>query len=174
MYQDETAALIHWFCVSFHLFRLKQNYFLELVSAATGVDYSIDGYLKCGERIWNLERLFNVRAGLSRKDDTLPDRFFEDGGIDKAEFEKALDEYYRLRGWMRMVCAGGKAGYIGLSVKPTRSAGTSSRMTRKLQVLDTKTQSIMDSAFSKKNLAICQFYFLMILIIIVKLRISSL
>ena len=56
-------------------------------------------FLKCGERIWNLERLFNNKAGFSRNDDTLPERFFENGGIDKTGFEKSLDEYYQLRGW---------------------------------------------------------------------------
>ncbi len=55
--------------------------------------------MKCGERIWNLERMFNIRAGFSRNDDTLPDRFFESEGINKEEFEKALDDYYLLRGW---------------------------------------------------------------------------
>jgi len=56
-------------------------------------------YLKCGERIWNLERLFNNKAGFSRRDDTLPERFFENGGINKEEFDKSLDEYYLERGW---------------------------------------------------------------------------
>jgi len=99
MYQDETAAFDSLVLCKFSSFSVKTELFVELLSAATGVDYSIDEYLKCGERIWNLERLFNVRAGLSRKDDTLPERFFEIGGIDRAEFEKTLDEYYRLRGW---------------------------------------------------------------------------
>ncbi len=78
-----------------------------MLSAATGVDYSTEEFRKCGERIWNLERLFNIGAGFSRKDDTLPGRFFGSGiespylntGISRAEFEKALDEYYGLRGW---------------------------------------------------------------------------
>ncbi|RLC36091.1 aldehyde ferredoxin oxidoreductase [candidate division Kazan bacterium] len=61
-----------------------------------------------GERIWNLGRLFNVREGFSRKDDMLPDKFFEQpllGGptngakVSKEEFEEALKEYYALRGW---------------------------------------------------------------------------
>jgi len=73
--------------------------FANMLSAATGVDYSTEEFRKCGERIWNLERLFNIGAGFSRKDDTLPERFFESGGLDRAEFEKALDEYYNLRGW---------------------------------------------------------------------------
>ncbi|MEM1540001.1 MAG: aldehyde ferredoxin oxidoreductase family protein [Candidatus Bathyarchaeia archaeon] len=61
-----------------------------------------------GERIWNLGRLFNVREGFSRKDDKLPPKFFKQplkGGptdgikIPEKDFEKALDEYYALRGW---------------------------------------------------------------------------
>ncbi|MCE8423602.1 MAG: hypothetical protein J5U16_06690, partial [Candidatus Methanoperedens sp.] len=56
-------------------------------------------FQKSGDRIWNLERLFNNKAGFSRQDDSLPERFFESGGINKAEFEKALDEYYDLRRW---------------------------------------------------------------------------
>jgi len=64
--------------------------------------------LKCGERIWNVERLFNVRAGFTREHDTLPERLFKEaiktgpskGEIyDRREFEKLLFEYYRLRGW---------------------------------------------------------------------------
>jgi aldehyde:ferredoxin oxidoreductase len=61
-----------------------------------------------GERIWNLGRLFNIREGFSRKDDKLPPKFFKqplkggptDGAkVSEEEFEKALDEYYTLRGW---------------------------------------------------------------------------
>ena len=43
--------------------------------------------------------MFNIGAGFIRKDDTLPERFFGSGGINRTEFEKALDEYYHLRGW---------------------------------------------------------------------------
>jgi aldehyde:ferredoxin oxidoreductase len=78
---------------------MAKEEFAAMLRTATGVDYSIEMFMKCGERIWNLERMFNIRAGFSRKDDNLPDRFFESGGIDRAEFEMALDEYYLLRGW---------------------------------------------------------------------------
>jgi len=99
IYQDETAALDSLVLCKFASFSVRKELFAEILSAATGVEYSTDEYLKCGERIWNLERFFNIKAGLSRKDDTLPGRFFEEGGIDRAMFEKALDEYYHLRGW---------------------------------------------------------------------------
>lgn len=38
-------------------------------------------------------------SGFTRKDDTLPERFFGSGGINRTVFEKALEEYYRFRGW---------------------------------------------------------------------------
>ncbi len=58
-----------------------------------------------GERIWNLERQFNMAAGLTAKDDTLPKRLLEEptkAGPAKGrvtELDKMLPEYYRIRGW---------------------------------------------------------------------------
>ncbi len=98
-FQDETAAFDSLALCRFASFDISKEEFANMLSAATGVHYSAAQFMECGERIWNLERLFNVRAGFTRKDDTLPNRFFECGGIDREEFEKALDEYYRIRGW---------------------------------------------------------------------------
>jgi aldehyde:ferredoxin oxidoreductase len=61
--------------------------------------------LKIGERIWNLERLFNNAAGLTRADDSLPPRITGEpltAGPSKGhvvDLEPMLDEYYQLRGW---------------------------------------------------------------------------
>jgi aldehyde:ferredoxin oxidoreductase len=61
--------------------------------------------MKIGERIYNLERLFNVKAGLSRKDDTLPKRFLTEPlseGLSKGRtvpLDSMLEDYYRLRDW---------------------------------------------------------------------------
>ena len=65
----------------------------------TGVHYSPQDLLRAGERIWNLERLFNIGAGFTRADDSLPKRMFENKefGIEKKEFEKTLTEYYHYR-----------------------------------------------------------------------------
>jgi len=61
-----------------------------------------------GERIFNLQRMFNVMAGFDRKDDKLPQRLHKEflkagppeGKImPQEEFEKAMDEYYQIRGW---------------------------------------------------------------------------
>lgn len=98
-FQNGTAALDSLVLCIFSSFSISEVEYANMLSAATGVDYSIEEFRKCGERIWNLERLFNIGAGFSRKDDTLPERFFERGGLDRKEFETALDEYYNLRGW---------------------------------------------------------------------------
>lgn len=79
-----------------------------LVNAATGRGYTVDELKKVGARGWTMERLFNLREGLSRKDDTLPERLFttpiHDGPskgavVNKADFEAELLAYYRLWGW---------------------------------------------------------------------------
>jgi aldehyde:ferredoxin oxidoreductase len=99
----------------FSSFSIGEVEFAKMLSAAIGVDYSVEEFRKCGERIWNLERLFNIGAGFSRKDDTLPERFFGSGGLDRAEFEVALDEYYSLRGWDENgVPMRGKLGELGI------------------------------------------------------------
>jgi aldehyde:ferredoxin oxidoreductase len=81
---------------------------VTLVNAATGSGYDLDELRKVGARSWTMERLFNLREGLSKKDDTLPERLFtlpiDDGPskgavVNKADFDKELEEYYRLWGW---------------------------------------------------------------------------
>jgi aldehyde:ferredoxin oxidoreductase len=66
-----------------------------------------DGLRKIASNIANATRAFNIREGLTRDDDSLPRRFFEEpieeGKIMKREdFERLLGEYYDLRGWDSM------------------------------------------------------------------------
>jgi len=74
-------------------------------SAVTGIETDHWGLLKLGERIWNLKRLFNVKMGVTEKDDTLPRRFLDEppstGPIAGKTVPLApmLKEYYELRGW---------------------------------------------------------------------------
>jgi len=76
-----------------------------LLAAATGVDYTLEDTYIIGERIWNLERLFNVKAGFTSKDDILPKRIMEQPmsegpGVGQVNrLYEMLPEYYRLRGW---------------------------------------------------------------------------
>lgn len=103
--QDLTAALDSSGICLFTTFGLQAKDLAQLYSGVTGVDCDEAEYLKIGERIWNMERLFNLKAGFSRKDDTLPSRILNEpikSGPSKGEIEeldKMLDEYYSLRGW---------------------------------------------------------------------------
>ncbi|MCJ7624170.1 MAG: aldehyde ferredoxin oxidoreductase family protein [Anaerolineaceae bacterium] len=79
---------------------------LELVNTMTGFDLSLEEYHTIGERIWNVTRLFNVREGFTRAEDTLPARIFDEAlnedermQIDRETFERSLLEYYALREW---------------------------------------------------------------------------
>jgi aldehyde:ferredoxin oxidoreductase len=71
----------------------------------TGNEMTIDDFVKTGERIFNLKRLYNVRLGISRKDDTLPFRSLTFKRMGKGltpnlpPLGQMLSEYYEYRGW---------------------------------------------------------------------------
>ena len=77
----------------------------DLFSAATGIQYGEEELLLAGERICNLERLFNLREGLTCEDDSLPRRILKEaikGKDDKfhtVDLERLLNDYYAARGW---------------------------------------------------------------------------
>ncbi|MEW6334845.1 MAG: aldehyde ferredoxin oxidoreductase family protein, partial [Thermodesulfobacteriota bacterium] len=104
-FQDLTAALDSSGACLFVTFGIGADELAALISQATGVPYSTEEFMKAGARIWNLERLFNLKAGLSAKDDALPPRMLEDplpagpceGQVNK--LDQMLPEYYTLRGW---------------------------------------------------------------------------
>ncbi|MCB2000590.1 MAG: aldehyde ferredoxin oxidoreductase C-terminal domain-containing protein, partial [Rhodoferax sp.] len=75
------------------------------VDAAVGGGWTVERMRETGERIWNLERQFNLAAGLTKQDDTLPKRLLTEpapSGTAKglvARIPEMLPEYYALRGW---------------------------------------------------------------------------
>ncbi len=77
----------------------------EIIRLTTGMDLDKDGLKRLASRVIDLTRRFNLREGLTKADDTLPKRFFEEplgpeGKVLRREdFEKMLADYYRLRGW---------------------------------------------------------------------------
>jgi aldehyde:ferredoxin oxidoreductase len=78
----------------------------KLLSACTGEEMTGEDLMHIGERIYNVERAFNLREGMGRGDDTLPNSFFIEKvtpwgptGMSEADFQKMLDEYYEFRGW---------------------------------------------------------------------------
>lgn len=77
------------------------------IQAACEGDWSMEKLNLMGERIWNLERQFNLSAGLTAKDDTLPPRLLKEAaktGPAKGrvnDLGKMLPEYYEIRGWTK-------------------------------------------------------------------------
>ncbi|HUV80216.1 MAG TPA: aldehyde ferredoxin oxidoreductase family protein [Candidatus Bathyarchaeia archaeon] len=103
IFQDRFAAVDSLVVCKFVFFGVGEEEYANVLSAVTGVDYTSEDLMFVGERIWNVERLYNLREGFSNGDDILPDRFFEEEVnervIDREEFLKTRDEYYRMRGW---------------------------------------------------------------------------
>ena len=88
----------------------KWEEFSKLIYLVSGMQFTESQLMEVGERIYTLERMFNIREGFSRKYDILPERYFEEPTpiglprvkglkIDKVKFEKMLDEHYKLHGW---------------------------------------------------------------------------
>lgn len=83
---------------------VADEYFARALSALTGITYPSGEMLRAGERIWTLERLYNLREGFTRADDTLPPRLLTEPATgnsagEVSHLEPMLDEYYRARGW---------------------------------------------------------------------------
>ena len=87
---------------------LGYEQFKDLIRLVVGWEMNEDELKAVGRRVVNLERLMNLREGLSRKDDALPGRYFDDPmplklakghHIDRGQFDQMLTRYYRYRGW---------------------------------------------------------------------------
>ena len=105
IFQDLTALVDSAGICLFTTFGQGLPEIAEQLRQATGLDLSDEEFLLAGERIWNLERSFNLQAGISNKDDTLPPRLLLEpmkGGPHQGNvvrLELMLPEYYTLRGW---------------------------------------------------------------------------
>ncbi len=109
MFRDHQADKAVWdsACLCyFPGYGMKLKELWQLVNAATGFDYpSVREFELIGERISTLARLFNVREGLARSADTLPERNLSQplpvgaGGGQVVDLAPMLDTYYRLMGW---------------------------------------------------------------------------
>jgi aldehyde:ferredoxin oxidoreductase len=104
--QDERASFFSLVLCDFA--PISEEDCVDLLNLATGFNYTVSSYLKVGERIWNLIRLFNLREGLKSNEDKLPIRFhkrsFTQGPakgkiLSEDHFKKSLNEYYKLRKW---------------------------------------------------------------------------
>ena len=86
-------------------FAVSDELLARMMTAVTGQEFVPQNLHAVGERIWNLERLYNLREGFTNKDDTLPKRLMEEplkSGAAKGRvviLAPQLEEYYRYRGW---------------------------------------------------------------------------
>jgi len=105
IFQDLTAVIDSAGLCLFSSFALGAQDYADLLNAALGNSWSADDVLQIGERIWNLEREFNLNAGTDPATDTLPARLLKDpvtAGPNKGSVHRLaelLPEYYALRGW---------------------------------------------------------------------------
>jgi aldehyde:ferredoxin oxidoreductase len=103
--QDRTAMIDSTGLCLFTTTAWDANEFREQIDAACEGDWPVERLLEIGERIWTLERMFNLEAGLTAADDTLPPRMLNDpapSGLAKgkrSELSQMLPEYYSARGW---------------------------------------------------------------------------
>ena len=106
-FQDATAVVDSAGLCLFTTFAWGMPDIQPQIQSACEGDFSVDDLMAIGERIWNLERKFNLAAGWSSKDDTLPKRLLTEAaktGPAKgkvSELDKMLPQYYEIRGWSK-------------------------------------------------------------------------
>ena len=104
-FQDATAAFDAAGICIFTSFAWTLADVAPQVAAACGPEFTLENLEKIGERIWNMERDFNNRAGFTAKDDSLPKRLLTEpaqtgpakGLVNK--LPEMLPKYYEVRGW---------------------------------------------------------------------------
>jgi len=106
--EDTNATVDSLVACKFAFFGASLEEYAELLTAATGIEYSPQRLKEIGRRICLTERFYNCANGFSRTDDLLPERFFNEAGssgdgieippLDRQRFEEELDKYYRIRG----------------------------------------------------------------------------
>jgi len=104
-FQDATAAVDSSGTCIFTTFALSGEDIAPMVDAACEGDWSVERFVEVGERIWNMERQYNIAAGFTGADDTLPERLLKDaaksgpaeGSVNR--LDEMLPEYYEQRGW---------------------------------------------------------------------------
>ena len=104
-FQDATAVVDSAGICVFTTFAWSMDDIGPQIDAACEGDWSVENLMAAGERIWNLERKYNLDAGFTGKDDNLPARLLKDAAkTGPAEgkvcgLDKMLPEYYAARGW---------------------------------------------------------------------------
>ncbi|MGP3666852.1 MAG: aldehyde ferredoxin oxidoreductase family protein [Candidatus Bathyarchaeota archaeon] len=90
--QNLSATIDSMIICKFLGFEFDEKDFAEYLRLATGERFTQESVITIGERIWNLERVLNLKAGISGDEDKLPARF-------NLNIDSILKEYYMIRGW---------------------------------------------------------------------------
>ena len=104
-FQDLTAVIDSLGLCLFTSFALGPDDYKDIFNAIVGQDWTTETLLEAGDRIWNLERVFNLKAGISPGEDKLPRRLLSEpipSGPCKGHVHhlpELLPEYYKHRGW---------------------------------------------------------------------------
>lgn len=105
IFQDLTGTVDSSGICLFTTFAIGLPEVAAMLRTATGINYTDEEVLKIGERVWNLEKMFNLEAGFTKADDTLPPRILHEAlpsGPAKGKVNQLdimLPEYYKGRGW---------------------------------------------------------------------------
>ncbi len=105
LHQNSSAAIDSLVVCKFANMGVAEEYFARTLTAVTGIKYATGDLIRVGERVWNLERLYNLREGFTMGDDTLPPRLLNEPVADGPSkgwvnhLQPMLQEYYRSRGW---------------------------------------------------------------------------
>ncbi len=109
VFQDVHAVSDSLDLCKFSAFAEGMDEYTQQFNAVTGLNYTTEELLRCGERIYNLERYYNNLAGYGEGSDYLPKRFLEEPSTmagskgHVCELDKMLEEYYAARGWVNGV-----------------------------------------------------------------------
>jgi len=105
-FQDLTSVIDSLGVCLFTSFALGAPEYTALLNSACGTDYTPEQVLEIGERIYNIERMFNKAAGMKPEDDRLPKRLLTEpipNGPSKglvSKLDVTLPQYYEVRGWV--------------------------------------------------------------------------
>ncbi len=105
VFQDVHAVSDSLDLCKFSAFAIGMDEYTEQLNAMTGMTFTVEELLKCGERIYNLERYYNNLNGLGEGSDYLPKRFTDEPSTmpgsegQVCELDLMLEEYYAARGW---------------------------------------------------------------------------
>ncbi len=105
VHQNSAAVIDSLVYCKFANMAVAEEFFARVLTAVTGELFTADDLMMVGERVWTLERLYNLREGFTKEDDTLPDRLLNEPVAEgpsegfTANLPPMLEEYYAFRGW---------------------------------------------------------------------------